>query len=82
MPPSWDWCSGIDAARGGGPGDRRGGRRRADRNLENALVEVTPTDTATFLGSAAVLLGVALLAGLLPARRATAVDPLVVLKDL
>ncbi|HYN07223.1 MAG TPA: ABC transporter permease [Vicinamibacterales bacterium] len=50
--------------------------------LKTLLFEVTPTDAATFLGSAAVLLGVALLAGLLPARRATTVDPLVVLRSL
>jgi putative ABC transport system permease protein len=50
--------------------------------MENLLFEVTPTDMLTFAGSAAVLLGVALLSGLVPARRASAVDPLVVLRSL
>ena len=50
--------------------------------LSALLFQVTPTDAGTFIIAAAVLLGVALLAGLLPARRATTVDPLVVLKSL
>jgi ABC-type antimicrobial peptide transport system permease subunit len=50
--------------------------------MKTLLFEVTPTDMLTFAGSAAVLLGVALLSGLVPARRASAVDPLVVLRSL
>ena len=50
--------------------------------LTTLLFEVAPTDPGTFVIAAAVLLGVALLAGLLPARRATAVDPLVTLRSL
>jgi putative ABC transport system permease protein len=50
--------------------------------LSTLLFEVAPTDPGTFVVAAAVLLGVALLAGLVPARRATAVDPLVTLKSL
>ncbi len=50
--------------------------------LKTLLFEVAPTDAATFIGSAVVLLVVALLSGLLPARRASTVDPLVVLRSL
>ena len=41
------------------------------RALAKFLFEVTPTDLPTFLGVAALLVAVALLSGLLPARRAT-----------
>jgi predicted lysophospholipase L1 biosynthesis ABC-type transport system permease subunit len=41
------------------------------RVLAKFLFEVTPTDLPTFLGVAALLVAVALLSGLLPARRAT-----------
>ena len=50
--------------------------------MKTLLFGVTPTDTVTFAGSALVLLGVALLSGLVPARRASAADPLVVLRSL
>jgi putative ABC transport system permease protein len=50
------------------------------RVLERFLFEVKPTDLPTFLGVAALLVAVALLAGLLPAQRATRVDPLIALR--
>jgi predicted permease len=50
------------------------------RVLGNLLFEVKPTDPATFVMVATLLAGVALLAGLLPARRAARVDPLVSLR--
>ncbi len=50
------------------------------RVLAKFLFEVKPNDLPTFLGVAALLVAVALLAGLLPARRATRVDPMVALR--
>jgi predicted permease len=50
------------------------------RVLAKFLFEVTPTDLPTFLGVAALLVAVALLSGLVPARRATRVDPLIALR--
>jgi len=45
------------------------------------LVHVRPTDPMTFASTLAVLVGVALLACLLPARRAARIDPLKALKQ-
>jgi putative ABC transport system permease protein len=51
------------------------------RLLSGILFGVTPTDPATFGEVIALLLAVMALATYLPARRATAVDPHVVLRD-
>ncbi len=45
------------------------------RFLSGILYEVKPTDPAAFSAAVATLLGVALLASYLPARRATRIDP-------
>jgi putative ABC transport system permease protein len=50
------------------------------RVLAKFLFDVKPTDLPTFLAVAALLAVVGLLAGLLPAQRATRVDPLVTLR--
>jgi putative ABC transport system permease protein len=46
------------------------------RLMRGVLFGVGPTDTMTFFGVTVVLLAVALSASLIPARRATRVDPL------
>jgi putative ABC transport system permease protein len=51
------------------------------RLLRTLLFEVTPTDTLTFAWSAMVLLGVAMLACWIPARRASRLDPMTILRD-
>jgi putative ABC transport system permease protein len=48
--------------------------------VKSLLFEVTPTDPATFLGVALVLVAAAILASYLPARRAAAVDPIEALR--
>lgn len=53
----------------------------ASRLMQSMLYGVEPTDALTFGGMAAVLLLVAALAGYLPARRASRVDPLVALRS-
>jgi predicted permease len=51
------------------------------RLLVNLLYEVAPTDAATFVTVAVVLLGVVLAACLIPARRAVRIDPLEALRS-
>ena len=50
------------------------------RVLSKFLFEVKPNDPATFLSVAAVLALTGIIAGLLPAQRATKVDPVVALR--
>jgi predicted permease len=49
--------------------------------IESLLFGVTPTDAVAFLLAGVVLMAVALLAGYLPARRASRIDPAVVLRS-
>ena len=51
------------------------------RLLTSQLYSVTPTDPATFVGVSLLLAGIALVATLLPALRATRVDPVVALRE-
>ena len=51
------------------------------RVLAKFLFQVTPTDPATFTGVGILLALVALAAAYVPAKRASDVDPLVVLRD-
>jgi putative ABC transport system permease protein len=48
--------------------------------VKSLLFEVTPTDPATFLGVAVVLVAAAMMASYLPARRAAAIDPIEALR--
>ena len=49
--------------------------------LKTLLFEVGARDPLTFVAVPSVLLAVAVIAGYVPARRATAVDPVVALKS-
>jgi predicted permease len=50
------------------------------RVMSTLLFQVTPTDLVTFVAVPLILVLVALIASLIPARRATRVDPLITLK--
>ena len=51
------------------------GALAASRVMTALLYEVSPTDPAAMLGACALLVGVAVVAAYLPARRATQIDP-------
>ena len=50
------------------------------RQVQSQLFGLSPHDPATLIGAVVLLLVVALVAGFVPARRATAIDPLIALK--
>jgi ABC-type antimicrobial peptide transport system permease subunit len=52
----------------------------ASRLVNDILYGLKPTDPLTIASAAALLAAVALLAGYIPARRATMVDPVVALR--
>ena len=52
----------------------------ATRLLRSLLYEVSASDPVTFVGVAALLAGVALVASWLPSRRAARVDPTVTMR--
>jgi len=51
------------------------------RVLSSLLFEIRPNDPATFITVAVLLAGVAIIAGMVPARRGSRVDPLVALRE-
>jgi ABC-type antimicrobial peptide transport system permease subunit len=51
------------------------------RLMETLLFDISPNDPATLAGVTALILAVATVASLVPALRATRVDPIVALKD-
>jgi ABC-type antimicrobial peptide transport system permease subunit len=57
-----------------------GGALSAGRLIGTMLYGLKPWDPATLAASAALLLGVALAAGLLPAKRAAGIDPMKALR--
>ena len=63
-----------------GVGIGLGGAFALTRFLRSLLFKITPTDPATFIGVAILLVVVALLACYIPARRAMRVDPITALR--
>jgi predicted permease len=57
------------------------GARLLARTMQEVLFEIQPTDLMTFAQVIAVLLGAALLASWLPARRALSIDPISALRS-
>ena len=55
--------------------------RAVSRLMSALLVDVSPADPRTYAVVTAVLIGVALIAAYAPARRATAVDPMLALRS-
>jgi len=53
----------------------------ASRYVTTLLYGLQPRDPMTFIGAAAVLMAIGLLAGWIPARRAARIDPTVVLRQ-
>ena len=51
------------------------------RLLNSLLFGTSPTDTLTFVAAATLLVAIAALASLVPALRASRVDPLIALRD-
>jgi len=49
--------------------------------MTTLLFNVKPTDPAVYASVSGLLIGVALLASYLPARRASKIDPLIALRD-
>lgn len=60
--------------------ERSGGRIDMARGLATMLYGVSPYDPMSFVVVPILLLGVAILASLIPARRAARVDPMEALK--
>jgi putative ABC transport system permease protein len=57
------------------------GAAAATRLMAALLFGVTPTDPATFVSIAGILMAIALAGSYVPARRATAVDPMATLRS-